>query len=127
MEVDSNRRRLKRFAASPDAFAALGEGFYRVGKIRDISSGGLSFDYISQGQEYPAPYRVDIFLTSGRYHLAKLPCRLVYARLAHIPEIGPVIPSFITHRCGLQFGSLSNDQTDGLHRFVDHRSLAPAP
>lgn len=125
MEADINRRNHLRFPGAPDAFAALGESFTRVGKINDISAGGLSFDYIAIRPGNGSPNRVDLFLTRTHLHLSKLPCRLIYNRAVNTPPIGPVIPGFVTYRCGLQFGALQENQTDGLQRFMAHQPSAP--
>jgi hypothetical protein len=40
----SERRKYVRFKAQENAFAALGTNFSRVGKLKEISIGGLAFE-----------------------------------------------------------------------------------
>ncbi len=42
----SERRKYTRFLAEEDGYAALGANFTKVGKLKDISIGGLAFEYI---------------------------------------------------------------------------------
>ena len=42
----SEKRKYVRFIAQKDAYAALGTYFTKVGKLIDISIGGLAFEYI---------------------------------------------------------------------------------
>jgi len=42
------RRYYVRFLAKDNAFAALRDGFKKVGKINDVSINGLGFSYLSE-------------------------------------------------------------------------------
>ena len=48
----TERRRYIRFLPTVNAFAALGVGFSKIGKIINISIGGLSFGYLSQIEKF---------------------------------------------------------------------------
>lgn len=113
------KRKQKRFFTQDDAFAAMRADFKKIGKINDISTGGLSFSYLVQ----PSPKAkasvdsqfVDIFLSGNQYHLPEVPCNVVY----DIPN-----PAFFKtndaemFRCGLEFKPLNTNQIGQLNMFI---------
>jgi hypothetical protein len=110
MFMESEQRKCKRLLMRDNVFAALRDGFRKVGKIDDISLDGLSFSYlkITGGtRPHDREYQVDIFLPQSGFHLFNLPCRTVYEKTdATIVEGLPVKLA----RCGLHFGKLSEIQ-----------------
>lgn len=110
-------RAYKRYVLKKNAFAALGRGITMVGRINDISKGGLSFEHISNlDLQEPNPEIVDIFLPGNEFYLADIPCTKVY----DIPiQSGSVFaPSLITKRCGIKFNFLTDSQLDQLEHFI---------
>ena len=47
------RRKHARFFSPENAFAALGRNYTKVGKIKNISLGGLAFEYIAGEASHP--------------------------------------------------------------------------
>ncbi len=104
------KRKYERFSPQGNAFAALGRRYTKVGRIKDISLGGLAFEYISAVGTDRDSSRVDIFLIGDVFHLYNIPCEVVY----DIPH--PVLFENIESiklssikRCGVQFGTLTED------------------
>ena len=121
----SERRKFERFLAQDRAFAVLRPDFTRLGKIKDISEGGLSFEYIAYQEDEQDASEMDIFLSEGGFHLSKMPCRIIYnirMRLEH--------QTFTTRiqsrRCGLHFGRLTPEQASQLEFFLKNHTTGSA-
>lgn len=116
------RRKLTRFLVQDNAFAALGLRLPKVGRIKDISVGGLAFDYLtdyvmdelSDGKSDTAILNVNIFLSGNGFHLSDVPCNVVY------DVVGDVLTNafIIKRRCGVQFQGLSEKQMTKLGFFL---------
>ena len=114
------RRKYVRFLAKNNLFAALRNGFKKVGKIDDISINGLGFSFLSKIAEVDSTdhhTQVDIFSVGNGFHLTNVPCRIVY----EIPDTTPD-ESFLvqTFRCGLQFGELTRSQLGQMELFIEN-------
>ena len=111
------QRKCRRLLVKDNVFAALRDGFRKVGKINDISLNGLGFSYLKKtDDERPLEYddHVDIFLPQNGFHLFNIPCRTAYEETGvAIVEGSPLKLA----KCGLQFGKLSDMQL-GLLEFL---------
>ena len=114
-------RKYVRFPARGDSFAALRNGFKKVGKIDDISVNGLGFSFLSEITQVDSTghhSQIDIFNseTENGFHLSNVPCRVVY----EIPDATPN-EGFLVRmsRCGLQFGDLTRSQLEQLELFIE--------
>jgi len=118
------KRKFIRYQTKEKVFAALGEQFSRVGKVKDISLGGLAFEYVNE--QYPCNdlTRIDIFATGNGMHLRRLPCRKIYempAKSDHQhtePSHGMNIK-----RCGVEFGKLTKGDINQLKALIDTYGL----
>jgi len=107
----------KRYVLKKNAFAALGRGITMVGRINDISKGGLSFEHISNlDLQEPHAEIVDIFLPGNEFYLADIPCTKVYDIPVHTGSV--FAPSLVTKRCGIKFNSLTDSQLEQLEHFL---------
>ncbi|MCX8042559.1 MAG: PilZ domain-containing protein [Desulfobacterota bacterium] len=121
--MENNVRAHQRFIPKKNAFAALGRGITLVGKISDISKGGLAFEHIWDIEDREEHYDVvDIFLPGNEFYLADIPCAKVY----DIPiQKGSVFsPSLITKRCGIKFTFLTDAQIEQLEDFLRLHTIA---
>ena len=114
------RRKYVRFPAKENSFAALRDGFKKVGKIDDISMKGLGFSFlgkITQVDSVDHHTQVDIFNSENGFHLFYVPCRIVH----EIPD-ATLDESFFVRmsRCGLQFGELTKTQSEQLELFIEN-------
>ena len=116
-------RKYVRFLARGDSFAALRNGFEKVGKINDISVNGLGFSFLRRipPVDFTGHHtQIDIFNsdseTENRFHLSKVPCRIVYEILDASVDKGFLVRM---SRCGLQFGDLTRSQLKKLELFID--------
>lgn len=123
--MNIEQRKYIRFSVQDNAFAALRGGFDKVGKVNDISKNGLAFSYLIEGikagsdRDYS---EVDIFLSKDRFHLEKVPCKIVYD--IQDPKLDKNY-SMIKCRCGLQFGELNNSQSELLELFLKNYTTGP--
>lgn len=132
MELVYQKRKHKRFLAKQNTFASFGSGFNKVGKINDISKGGLSFEYIffdeDEDRKAKPVQRVDIFLTKDAFYLSNLPCKIVYDGDKQVCKDNwnfISTPTFTTRRCGLQFDALTEDQMEQLTYFIENHTSGP--
>jgi len=125
----AERRKYVRFLAKPNAYAALGSSFTKIGKIRDISMGGVAFEYYS-GAEDLNQYdsTVTIFITVNNFYLENIPCRMI----SDLPRCGSnktsmLNANYMTKRCCLQFMTISEGQRQRLEYFLNNHAGGIAP
>jgi len=115
------KRRFIRYQARDKVFAALGEKFSRVGKVTDISVGGLAFEYVGEPESSNDLTRIDIFVTTNGFHLSRIPCKRIY----EIPspnsfEQYTPTKDINVRRCGVKFGKLEDKQLSQLKNLIDN-------
>jgi len=126
--MSSEQRKHDRFIAKENAFAALGRKYTRVGKIKDISMGGLAFEYIGGDGFKEHVSEIDIFLVGTEFHLHRVPCKMIYSIDAYVPEINnKLVKIFTTKRCGVQFERLNKDFETLLKFFIKYHTVGSAP
>ena len=117
----SERRKYTRFLAEEDVYAALGINFSKVGKLKDISIGGLAFEYIDCTENcVQDSSRVAIFHSHKDFHLPNLVCRLI-CNLA-IPVKNDDLQfnrQYPIKRCAVQFGNITTEQRKQLELFIN--------
>ena len=115
------QRKYVRFIAQDNAFAALRNGFKKVGKVNDISIKGLAFSYLKKTTEADSDLhysQVDIFLSGNGFHIFNVPCRIVY----DIPDPTPEGLFVEMSRCGLHFQKLTESQSEQLNLFIKNHT-----
>jgi hypothetical protein len=118
--VTIESRKFVRFLARGDSFAALRNGFKKVGKIKNISINGLGFSFLRKSTQVDLTNhhsQIDIFNTEDGFHLSKVPCRIVYETPSAIPNEGFLVQM---SRCGLQFMDLPKNQLEQLELFIEN-------
>ena len=71
------RRKHKRFKVKGGAFAVSTPDYKNLGQIKDISKGGLAFQFIENSEQTKGSIEIEIFSTVGDFYLKKLPVRTV--------------------------------------------------
>ena len=125
----AEKRKYVRFLAEPNTYAALGSSFTKIGKIRDISMGGVAFEYYS-GSEDLNQYdsTVTIFITVNNFYLENIPCQMIYDR----PKCGSnkataLNSNYKVRRCGIQFMTMSENKRQRLEYFLNNQTRGIAP
>lgn len=107
-------RKYKRLRAEDGAFVDLRIKPVKVGKIVDISRGGLAFRYLRVGGRLGETFELDMFSRNNDFRMEKVPVRTIWDRGS------PGQLSFSTRRRlrGVQFGKLTQEQLSELECFI---------
>jgi len=117
MEIE--KRKNIRYLVEEDTIVALQNGFNRIGKVKDISIGGLSFEHIYEDDLDWIHSRKNVLLWVNDFNISKIPCRVIYDIPVPIPpEYDSLTVQFITKRCGLEFETLTEYQRAQLDFFL---------
>jgi hypothetical protein len=127
VKMDADKRRDARHVAQENVIAALQNGGTTVGKVRDVSKGGLSFEYIIYDEDSDAKSKGrDIFIFVDGFSIRRLPCRVVYD--IPVPENDDLyITPLTTKRCGVKFETLSGEQSEKLEFLLQTYTKPVAP
>jgi hypothetical protein len=94
-----------------------------MGKIIDISEGGLAFRYINTEDKTSGPCELDIFLSDGNFYLNKVPFKNISdVEMDNVPSLA----SIRTRRSGVQFGELTQSQIFDLEYFIQNHTVGEA-
>jgi hypothetical protein len=121
------KRKYERVTPLGNAFAALGRGYSKIGRIKDISLGGLAFEYISAAGTDRDASQVDIFLIGDVFHLYNIPCEVVYdiSNRNLLKDIESIKVSS-AQRCGVQFTGLTEDDEAQMKLFLEYQTRDPS-
>jgi hypothetical protein len=118
-EMEMDKRKDERFLVGDEVIVALRNKSSRVGRIKDIGMGGLSFEHIYDEDLEQEPSKRDISLLVNNFSVADIPCRVVYdVPISEPPEYDYLIVHFKTRRCGVQFEMLTENQKSHLGFFL---------
>ena len=106
----ADRRKSPRYALENDVFLFFRPNFGRIGRLINVSSRGLAFEYSSLGEhENVADVEVDIFTDQPRkLVLPRVSCKVVY----DISLEPPTFDGVETRLCGIKFNQLSQTHSD---------------
>ena len=109
----TERRKFKRLLPRDLTFAVFRPHFSNLGKVKDISIGGLALEYVLKETKNTGFSEIDIFLSGNFLYLRRIPSTIIY-----VSEIDVESRSVKTRRCGLQFGDLTPIQKSQLEYFI---------
>ena len=117
--MEEDKRKDKRFLVGEEIIVALRNSSSRVGRVKDISMGGLSFEHIYDEELEEDPSKRDVSLWTDNHSVADIPCRVVYdIPISEPPEYDYLTVHFRTRRCGVQFEKLTENQETQLDSFL---------
>ena len=126
--MGNEQRKNIRFLAQDNVIVALQNVYTEVGKVKDISMGGLAFEHIDDEKPNSETSRRDILLWVNGFRLSKLPGRIVYDIVLPPPnEYQGFFFHLITRRCGVEFETLSEDQASQLDFFLGNYTNGKVP
>lgn len=116
--MDAERRVKKRFRPKRRTFIVFKPQFVMLGKILDISKGGLCCQYLAKEDQIGETVAIeaDIFIGDNGYYLPDLFCKMVWDTESKEEVTFPV--GFQSRRCGLQFAKLTKKQKDKLDHYI---------
>ncbi|MGV8074892.1 MAG: PilZ domain-containing protein [Syntrophobacteraceae bacterium] len=101
-------RRFDRYSTKDNFYIYTDQScFSTVGCVKDISSGGLGFTYVDEGETPTGVLNFDIFGGAGTFIMPNIRCKVIYTVPGHEQHFFTV---FVAKRCGLQFENLSEEQ-----------------
>ena len=114
-----DKRKYPRFSVEENVIVALQNGLNRIGKVKDISLGGLSFEHIYEEDLIGGDSRKSLILWINDVNLPNIPCRIVYDKPLQTPsEYDSLTIRLITRLCGIEFESLTDQQITQLELFL---------
>ena len=119
-----NRREHLRYPVEGDEIFVLGRHSRNVAAVRNISIGGLQFEYVNGAYESDHWTQIDIIGEwQDRLTLPCLECQIVYD-IKTLLESG-TYTGLDVRCCGVRFVGLTEDQKKNLHQVL--RCLASQP
>ena len=115
-KVQPDRRQYKRFRVQDGAFVIIRPSDTGVGRLKDISMGGLRFEYMSWHATPIEAANLDIGVTGTTFGLYNVPCQTIWEETIYKePEA-----SLYWKRCGVEFGELTQAQIFQLEHFIQN-------
>ena len=111
----TEKRKYKRFKAKEGAFALLASD-NKLGQIKNISRGGLTFQYIGADTPSKGSTEIEIFSPALDFYLKKVPIKSI-----EDAEIESDVPfsSIPTKQLSVQFGEMTSMQLTLLNHFIE--------
>jgi hypothetical protein len=102
------------------AFAVFRPEFKKLGKIKDISDGGLSCEYLNHKniKDDILDLEIDILLTDGNFYMSMIPCKVVYDMKTIKNRASFFNDGLECRRCGLKFKKLPTKLRQDLKYFL---------
>jgi hypothetical protein len=125
-QVETDKRKFRRFIAQDMAFAVFRPHFTKLGKIKDISRGGMAFEYVTFEGEKKDSGEIDLFVSGARFHLSRIPAQTVYDSVVAKNHYS-FSPFVERRRCAVQFGELNEEQMTQLRHFLETHTRGLAP
>ena len=113
------RRKHKRFSVSEGAFVALRPSDSGVGRLIDISMGGLTCDYITMQTPSVKATQMDLLLTNSAFRLLEIPCQSVWDLTTYDFPTTPIHK----RRCGVEFRDLTSHQRLQIEHFIENHTV----
>lgn len=124
--MELEKRSHIRFLVLEDVFVAIQNGVRRIGRVKNISMGGLSFEHIYDEELNWVQSKRNIFLWIGDFNF-KNPCKIIYdIPVSPPPEYDGLIIRLTTRLCGVQFESLGEEQLERLNFFLKNYTKGKA-
>lgn len=118
--MKNDQRSYERRVPIGNVYAALGRNYEKVGKLIDLSLGGLGFEYMPNEYVHLQAYQIDIFKVGEVINLHKLPCRIVYDfPLLPVRDGIESLKKSPNRRCGVEFKSMPEESSAQLALFLE--------
>ncbi len=117
---ETERRKKRRYQVKKGAFAAVRPLYEKIGRIINISQGGLAFRYMDIGNQEKGTRELDIFVISDAFRLDRIPAKIISD--SDVPE-KPSPGSLPLRHCRVEFGELNRDQAVQLDYSIRNYTL----
>jgi len=116
--IQVERRKHQRFQVQNGAFVVLTPPDTKVGRIVDISMGGLAFHYVGTEESSRESTQLSIFSGDCSFYLYRVTCATVSDLRAYATGLAPLS----IRRHSVQFGELTHDHASRLEHFIRNYS-----
>ena len=116
----NERREHKRHCVENDSYAAISPDSKKLGRIVNISKGGLAFEYfVNYGSEISKPNQT-IYLSSNGCYVENIPFKVIEDR-----EVANNLPfnSMEKRKQRVQFGTISHRQSFDLDFYIQNNTV----
>ena len=121
------KRKYVRFLSQPETYAAIGPSFTKIGKLRNISMGGLAFDCYSDTSDEEDALNCDstvIIFTEDKLFSEKIPCRMIHNfPKSSSNQAALFSSSSAAKQYGLKFMTISENQNKRLEYFIKNYTI----
>ena len=112
------RRKDERLQTGKNTYAVLRARGSKLGRVIDISKGGLAFRYVSVGERLKGPLELDLLSHQYDYRIDKIPIKIITDLEVANKK---AFKSTTLKRVGVQFGKLTREQKSKIEHFIrDH-------
>ena len=108
------RRKHRRMEVRDGAFVLLGPHSTKLGRIIDISMGGLAFSHMAREKPSSGLFELDIFTIDTDFYLE----RVVFETISDFKTHENPFSSITMRRSGVRFGELGHSQVSQLEDFM---------
>jgi hypothetical protein len=122
MAKKKEQRKHKRFQGPKGLFVGVGPENTKVGRVSDLSVGGLAFCYVGIEEPSGGSY-LDLFFTDKDFYLGRLRFKTVSD--CELIEKEPSCSETL-RRCGVKFRKPTRHQKAELERFIQNHAIAEA-
>jgi hypothetical protein len=113
------RRRHKRMEVRDGAFVLLGPDSTKLGRMIDISLGGLAFSHMARERPSNELFELDMFIIDGDFYLERVP----FETISDLKTLENPFSSITMRRSGVRFGELTHDQLSLLENFIQNHTM----
>ncbi|MEE8431849.1 MAG: PilZ domain-containing protein [Candidatus Desulfatibia sp.] len=114
------KRKHRRFKAKEGAFAVVTSGDNKIGQIKNISKGGLAFQYVASEKKLAGLLTMDIFRNSKEFYLKNVSVKTTSD--IYVDNKSP-FSTIILRQCGGKFADLADNQISQLDRFIQNYTI----
>lgn len=113
------RRKHERMEVRDGAFVLLGPDSTKLGRMIDISLGGLAFSHMARERLSNALFELDMFIIDGDFYLEQIP----FETISDFKTVENPFSSITMRRSGVRFGALTRDQLSLLENFIQNHTI----
>ena len=125
-KATQERRQYERYRIKEDhrAYVALRPKFKQIGQMKDISQGGLCFEYLFLNDLEPlsnkeSAFSVDIFIAENGFYLSGVKCKPAYDINYGNDHPSLAFGLMERRKCGLKFDELTENQKKQINTFME--------
>jgi hypothetical protein len=114
--TEVERRKNNQYKVQNDAFVVLRSNDTKIGRIIDISTDGLAFQYIGKESSLDEKGELGIISAENSFYLYNVPCKILSDRKVYKNHPSPIS----MRRCDIQFEKATKDQRSQLEHFIQN-------